>query len=1140
MELIRQCAGLTVLDMFTCEIFKNSKTYKEYDAAAAEKKFPVEIAGLSPAVKAMLVASDGGPSAVVTADAAEASRFAAELTSLGMNAVVLEARDFWLRPVSGYSREYEHRRIGCLYRLCRKDFDVVVLDAEALSQKYISKEYLLKNSFSIKSGREYDFEGLKEKLVDLGYVRAEQIEGTGQFAARGDILDIFSPGEQNPVRIDFFGDSVEQISYFDADSQRRIKKADEIMILPAAERQEVDFAALEKYAKTSSVVKNQKLHEVIMEDLNGGDFKDRYMAFYKDSPSSFFDYFDGKIFISEFTNIKARLKTLGDSRNMERASLLEEGYLSKKTDCHYLGRTEIISFLEGESIVFLDAFLTSKNELPPKSLINCDMRTLPLWNGGIELLTADIKEYSAGLTVVLCAGEKSAKILAAQLRQNGFKANFLSQNEVPRKGLFTAAGSLSGSVFMPSDDVLLISHGEVQKKARKKRFKGGKGINSLEELQKGDYVVHYSHGIGQFDGIHRMKNGNIVKDYIKIKYRGSDVLYVPVTQLDLVSKYIGAGSDGRVTLNKLGGTEWQKTTGRVKAAVKDMAKQLAALYAKRMNEQGHAFGPDSTMQNDFEDYFEYEETDDQLKAAHEIKSDMEKTAPMDRLLCGDVGFGKTEVAFRAAFKCIDGGKQCAILVPTTILANQHFMTAQKRFGNFPVNIELLSRYRTKKQLESSLKNIRRGAADLVIGTHRMISNDVKFHDLGLLIIDEEQRFGVAQKEKLKALFPTVDILTLSATPIPRTLNMAMSGLRDMSSIEEAPLDRQPVQTYVVEQDNGVICEAINKELRRKGQVFYLHNRIESIYHVAARLGELLPAARIGVAHGKMSEEELTDVWQDLLEQKIDILVCTTIIETGVDVANANTLIVEDADRYGLAQLHQIRGRVGRSPRRAYAYFCFKKGKALSDIAEKRLSAVREFTEFGSGFKIAMRDLEIRGAGNILGSEQHGHMEAVGYDMYLKLLGEAVRAEKGEPAEQAPECTADLNINASIPESYIPYVTARLGIYRRIADIKNRDDALDVIDELNDRFGEPPADVLGLIDVALIRGAAAQNGIYEIVQNRDTIRLNIKDFNFKQASAVMAKLGPSATLSLNENPCYLIKVKDNETPLGVLKRIAENL
>ena len=642
-----------------------------------------------------------------------------------------------------------------------------------------------------------------------------------------------------------------------------------------------------------------------------------------------------------------------------------------------------------------------------------------------------------------------------------------------------------------------------------------------------------------FDGINKLEVGKITKDYIKIKYAKGDVLYVPVTQLDLVSKYIGPHEDdGRtVKLNKIGGKDWEKTRNKVRAAVKDMADQLIALYSKRQNSPGYAFSPDIDMQSDFERRFEYDETSDQLRAIDEIKGDMEKPYPMDRLLCGDVGFGKTEVALRAAFKCAADGKQCAILVPTTILAYQHYRTILKRFDGFPVEIEMLSRFRTPKEQEKILKNLKRGSLDIIVGTHRLVSKDVKFKDLGLLIVDEEQRFGVAQKEKLKELFPTVDVLTLSATPIPRTLNMAMTGIRDMSVIEEAPQDRYPVQTYVIEHDMGILCEAMEKELRRGGQVYYLHNRVESIESTAAKIKEMMPSARIAVAHGRMGEEELSEIWRDLLEGDIDILVCTTIIETGVDVPNCNTLIIEDADRLGLAQLHQIRGRVGRSTRRASAYFTFKRGKELSEIANRRLSAIREYTEFGSGFKIAMRDLEIRGAGNVLGAQQHGHMEAVGYDMYLQLLGEAVEEEKGEkPISRKKECLIDMQIDAHIPDNYIKSIPQRLAVYRRIADIKNTEDAEDVKDELRDRFGVIPQSVQGLIDVSLLRNTAAAKGIYEIGQKGNSVILYVNDIDTNTVLNLSSMMRGRVSIMDYGKKHIAVKIADGQSPLDTLKEI----
>ena len=640
-----------------------------------------------------------------------------------------------------------------------------------------------------------------------------------------------------------------------------------------------------------------------------------------------------------------------------------------------------------------------------------------------------------------------------------------------------------------------------------------------------------------FEGIHKLEMNGITKDYIKVRYAKNDTLYVPVTQLDMVSKYIGPREDAAVKLHRLGGTEWQKQKTRVRAAVKDIAKELIQLYAQRMQQKGFAFPPDGEWQRDFEARFEFDETEDQLRCVNEIKDDMEREAPMDRLLCGDVGFGKTEVALRAAFKCVAAGKQCAILVPTTILAWQHYQTILKRMEGFPVDVELLSRFRTPKQQEEILRKVKRGSIDIIVGTHRLVSKDVKFHDLGLVIIDEEQRFGVAQKEKLKQMCSAADVLTLSATPIPRTLNMALSGIRDMSVIEEAPHDRHPVQTYVLEYDSGVIADAIRRELRRGGQVYYLHNDVASITRTAARLQQLVPEARFGIGHGKMNEEELSEVWRQLLDQEIDVLVCTTIIETGVDVPSANTLIIENADRMGLSQLHQLRGRVGRSNRRAYAYLTYTRNKALTEIAQKRLSAIREFTEFGSGFKIAMRDLEIRGAGNILGGEQHGHMETVGYDMYVKLLSEAVSLMKGEEPERPvdQECLVDVQVQAHIPEEYIDSLPLRLDVYRRIAEVATQEEAMDVTDELIDRFGEPPAAVKGLIDVALLRGTAARLGVTEVRQQGDSLLLYQQKIDMQEVAKLVAALKGRVLLSAGSRPYLSVKLAGKE-PLEGLSEV----
>ena len=654
-------------------------------------------------------------------------------------------------------------------------------------------------------------------------------------------------------------------------------------------------------------------------------------------------------------------------------------------------------------------------------------------------------------------------------------------------------------------------------------------------------MVHEHHGVGRYVGMVKMPVDGVERDYVKIAYAGTDVLYVPATQLDLVSKYIGGGEDANETkkLSRLGGGDWEKAKSKARKAVKDLAKGLIALYAQRQRQPGYAFSPDSPWQREFEEQFEYTETDDQLRCIGEIKRDMERPTPMDRLLCGDVGYGKTEVAFRAMMKCVLDGKQAAVLVPTTVLARQHYLNALRRFAKYPVNIDVVSRFRTPTQMKETLRKVENGEVDILIGTHRLFNKDVKFKDLGLLVVDEEQRFGVQHKEKLKENFRQVDVLTLSATPIPRTLNMALSGIRDMSTLEEPPADRQPVQTYVLEHDWGVLGDAMRRELERGGQVYYLHNRVDTIDRTASRIQQLLgDQAAVGVAHGKMAQEAIDDVMSRMTDGELNVLVCTTIIETGIDLPNANTLIIEDADHLGLAQLHQIRGRVGRSNRRAFAYLTYRKGKALSENSAKRLEAIREFAEFGSGFKIAMRDLEIRGAGNVLGPEQSGFMLSVGYDMYLKLLEEAVLTQQGQPVPKRTDCAANLTVAASIPDRYVPAQEQRMDLYRRIAALRTEQDADDLVDELIDRYGEPPRTVNNLISVALLRTEAAQAGITDIDQKNGSLLLTIPEFDLRLVSQLCGgeRYKGRLLFSAGEKPYLSLRLKKGEDALRAARAL----
>lgn len=1136
----------------------------EYASAkkAVEKgRLPAGILGLSHIHKAHIISALCGDfnrkGLVLMPDEAAATRLCEDLRTLGTEAVLYPARDFSFSTADTRSHEYEQKRIRALRLLMDGERGVVVCSVQAALQRTIPKEALSARCVRIEKGKEVSVGKVMQVLLNSGYTHSEMVEGTGQFSRRGGILDLFSPDDDRPVRVEFWGDTVETITHFDIASQRRTDLADCIEITPSTEILFTDEKALigkiEAFANELHGKGSQKAKQNLLADtdrLRAGikvSSADKYMPLVYEEFATVLDYAEeAMLFVCESGAVKERAAKAVKFQTEEIKYLLEDGTLCRGLDRFMLTFPELCVQYEKLGALYLDNFARGSFDTPAKELININALQTPAWNGNLDALCDDVQPLlSKNSTVVVMGGtEKSAKTLAEDLENEKVPAIYmmLPPREFPKGRVCVLPGSLSGGISYPDIKFNLFTYGRGSapvKKSRTPKFKKGGGIHSLDELKRGDYVVHAQHGIGVFDGITKLEAGKVTKDYIKIKYAKSDVLYVPVTQLDLVSKYIGPHEDSgkTVKLNRIGGKEWEKTRSRVRSAVKDMADELIKLYSKRLHTEGFAFSPDMDMQNDFERRFAYDETGDQLRCVDEIKSDMEKPYPMDRLLCGDVGFGKTEVALRAAFKCIADGKQCAVLVPTTILALQHYRNILKRFEGFPVEIEMISRFRSPKEQEKIIKRLRTGGIDILIGTHRLVSKDVKFKDLGLLIVDEEQRFGVAQKEKLKELFPAVDVLTLSATPIPRTLNMAMSGIRDMSVIEEAPQDRHPVQTYVIEHDMGILAEAMEKELRRGGQVYYLHNRVESIASRAAQIKELLPEARVAVAHGKMAEDELSEIWRGLLEGEIDILVCTTIIETGVDVQNANTLIIEDANNLGLAQLHQIRGRVGRSARRASAYLTFTRGKELTEIASKRLAAIREYTEFGSGFKIAMRDLEIRGAGNILGAQQHGHMEAVGYEMYLQLLSDAVSEEKGEKSvSHYKECLIDIQIDAHIPEKYIDSLSARLGIYRRIADVRSLEDAADVRDELRDRFGEIPESVHGLIEISLLRNTAAAKNIYEIGQKGDKIILYMNDIDTSLVLNLSAQMRGRVSVADTGKKYIAVTKKGEQSPLESLKEI----
>ncbi len=1136
---------------FLKEVIKGDSDFLSLLSALNSQKLPAVCTGMSGIYKAVNIAVISeeikSPVTVITSGEAEAYSLYSDLVALGVDALSFPYRDLSLAGTYGESREYEHKRIHTLSAVAGGDFRVLIMSVDAAVQPTLPKEKLISSTFTLSVGESFDLSALTERLIDAGYVRSEMVEGAGQFALRGGILDLFTTEAINPVRIEFWGDEIDSISFFDAETQRRTDLVESVDVTPACEvavRSERLKEIINKELKHKNSDQRKERLQKDLRDIEAGVFSsfDRYIPFIFDETSTVLEYVkDSVMVLNESAAVNEHLKNLRLQLCEDIKRLLEEGFVGKEAERLMLSDSRFYSYME--KAVIMDSFQRNRYELSPLSLVNFTVKRSSQWNGDLEVLLDDLKFVKSvkGNAVIVVGNEKAGSILAQDLRDKGINAGFSEEIKKIKSEVTVTVGALSGGFELSGSRFMLIAGKGTTSTAKKpvRRPKDSRAVGSLDELKYGDLVVHTAHGIGVFGGIQHITNSGITKDYIKIKYAGQDVLYVPVTQLDLVSRYIGADVQA-VKLNKLGSAEWHKTRARVRKAVKDMAKELTALYAKRMAAKGYAFSPDTDLQNNFERRFPFEETEDQLKSVDEIKKDMERAVPMDRLLCGDVGFGKTEVALRAAFKCICDGKQCALLVPTTILAWQHYNTALKRIGELPVTVKLLSRFVSPKLQEKIVSDLNKGRVDMIIGTHRLISKDVKFKDLGLVIIDEEQRFGVAQKEKLKELYPSVDVLTLSATPIPRTLNMAMTGLRDMSSIEEAPGERHPVQTYVLEQNNSMLYDAIRKELRRGGQVYYLHNRVESIEKVAARIKTAVPDARIEVAHGKMSEETLSRVWQRLIENEIDVLVCTTIIETGVDVPNVNTLIIEDADRMGLSQLHQLRGRVGRSNRRAFAYFCFKVGKVLNEDAVKRLEAIREFTEFGSGFKIAMRDLEIRGAGSILGGAQHGNMEAVGYDMYLKLLGEAMQDNGEEQTKADTVCTTDLNVPAHIPEKYIESLPARLGIYKRIADIVDDEDVRDVIDELVDRFGEPPKSVMGLIDIALLRNKAIAADIYEIVKEGNDVALHLTQFNQETFLKLGGVFGERMRLNKGDVVTLIIRPKKAQNLSSLIKEIVNAL
>ena len=1063
------------------------------------------------------------PVLVLVGEERRANKLNEFLKKSGLKSEFYPVRDFNFYDITA-SRDLEHERLKVLSGILFSTIDIVITTPDALLQYTTPKDVLKESSISVKLDTPLDISDFSRKLFNMGYTMAERVEGAGQYAVRGGIIDIFPTNceytigkkricEQKPIRIELFGDEIDRMVTFDIETQRTCDKITSFEITPSREivANEEQIKKIEEEIESllSQATSEDSLKQLSREltSIRAGGFShsffDKYVSLIYPQKNCLCDYFDenSTLIICDTNAVASKAKDACEIEN-EMAKTLIESFLvpSKYTDFSApISRIDKLS--ESLQTINIDTYIMSRfDELG--GIYHFNTKGTSFANHSLNVVIDELKYFTENgyKTVLVCQTSTEAKSSVKTLNELDIPAALIkSTSDI--ESLSSGVVSVGSDTFpdgfeIPECKFALVVLSSRQAKEKKKSFKNkpfaknaGEKILSSSDLNVGDYVVHVSYGIGKYLGIQNLCVMGAYRDYITIQYAGTDKLYLPVDQLDMVAKYIGAGSlDGEVRLSKMGGAEWKKSTQRAKTAAKDMARELIDLYARRTRIDGFAFAPSSLMEEEFASSFEYEETPSQSVAIDEILGDMQKPYPMDRVLCGDVGYGKTEVAFRAAMKAVANNKQVAILVPTTILAMQHYQTALARFAGTGVNIGMISRFRTTKEQNATLRSLRRGDLDIIIGTHKLLNKNIEFKDLGLLIIDEEQRFGVGQKEKIKQAWPDVDVLTLSATPIPRTLSMAIGGIRDLSVLDEAPEGRVGVQSYVLEHDKNILFDAIKRELHRGGQVFYLYNDVNKIYHIASELQRQFPDAVIAVGHGQMDRDSLEKIWHSLVLGEIDVLVSTTIIETGIDIPNANTLIIENADKMGLSQLHQIRGRVGRSHRRAYAFFTYRRGKEISEIASKRLNAIRDFCEFGAGFKIAMRDLEIRGAGNLLGSEQHGHLDAVGYDLYIKLLNEAVLEEKGVPLKERFETKINTVYDAFIPEKYIKSSTQRMEIYKKIAHIENEDDRNDILNELEDRFGKIPKEVMTLISIALIKSYASLAKFKKVEHLKGEIRL----------------------------------------------------
>ena len=1103
--------------------FRLSNVKKQWENATAFGKTPVEICGTDGYGRyyTMDALSENRVKVIVTYNEDRAKEIVNDYRFFDRNVLYYPSKDVLFYSADIHGHTILRQRMEVVKSLIEGTATTVVLSIDALLNKMITLDEMKKNIVTFTVGQMLDLEKVKQRLVSLGYERNDWVDGVGQFSIRGGILDIFPMSSECPFRVELWGEDIDGIRSFDVESQRSIENVESLSVYPAAEmildetriekglkkiekehkqyaRKLKDAFRTEEYARINREVDSLKEELQYFHSAMGID---GYIAFFYEELCSFMSYMPEDTFfiVDEPEKVVERANACQLEFRESMMSRLEGGYILPSQVDVLFDYKEIVARLALRDAVCFSILSKSESSFGVKTRIDFETKMVPTYHHNFEMLLKDIKNWKKqGYRILLFSPSATrGERLAKDLQNQGVNCFFSTDTTrlLQETEMMITTGRLQAGFLIADVGLVVLTEGDLfgQKKTKKrlkrKPLYSGERIKSFDDLNVGDYVVHEKHGLGIYLGIEKIEVDQVAKDYISIEYSGGSKLFILASQLDLIQKYASKESK-KPKLNKLGGTEWEKTKSKVRGKVHEIAKELVELYAIRQSREGYAFSADTVWQKEFEEMFPFEETQDQWKAIEDTKKDMESTRIMDRLVCGDVGYGKTEVAIRAAFKAVQDGKQVAYLVPTTILAQQHYNTFKERMQDFPVNVRMLSRFLSAKEQKKVLDELKKGQVDIIIGTHRLLSKDLDYRNLGLLIIDEEQRFGVTHKEKIKQMKKDVDVLTLTATPIPRTLHMSLIGIRDMSLLEEPPVDRKAIQTYVLEYNTELVKEAIARELSRGGQVYYVYNRVNTIADMAADLAKLMPDVRIAFAHGQMKEKELEDVMFAFINKEIDVLVTTTIIETGLDISNANTMIIHDAENFGLSQLYQLRGRVGRSDKNAYAFLMYKRDKMLKETAEKRLKAIREFTDLGSGFKIAMRDLEIRGAGNLLGADQSGHMEAVGYDLYCKMLNEAILMQKGEQVNKDFNTTIELPIDAFIPSTYVKNELIKLELYKRISGVWTDEDYEDMLDELTDRFGEPTYEVLNLLMIAKIRAKAHDAGITAISYKNGKVQVEM--------------------------------------------------